>query len=97
MIFLTNEDFSVITVIRRTERIRRRFKSLAIFLILGVVLALIFIKAASAYNCSLSTGSLSRGMKPMPDYSQCPHTNGNRVKVPVCDSECNCYWVTQCQ
>jgi len=65
-------------------------------IILTLTLLLIS-STANAYNCSLSTGSLSRGMKPMPDHFQCPHTNGKRVKVAVCDSGCNCYWVTQCQ
>jgi len=81
---------------KRTITILRGLALLPILIILSLLL-LSSIQSAFAYNCSLSTGSLSRGMQPFPDSFQCPHTNGNRVKVSVCDNNCNCYWVTQCQ
>lgn len=94
---IPNSDYTVISTYKKKKRICRRARNLAMLLLLIAVVTCIFIKAANAYNCPFSTGSLSRGMQPFPDYLQCPHTNGNRIKVPVCDDSCNCYWITQCQ
>ena len=40
-------------------------------------------------NCYAQTS-----IRPIPDYSAC--SSGNPVPIPICDSMCNCYWVTQC-
>ena len=56
-----------------------------------LTLTLLIVRAANAYdNCPLGGG-----LSPIPNYLACPFGNPHNVKV--CDSNCNCYWVTQCQ